>query len=131
MGLGYPGQQPPQHQQLWQQDKKDFISLVGRCLAGDSASISHLGLVDNQLVFSITKVLDFNSSIRSIHRLSIDKEVNWSIWILDLNIKDYLLSLDALLEVSHSLLESIVMGDIQRSGGFISNCLCSDHGSVI
>merc|ERR1719422_2090393 len=74
-------------------------------------SFRHLDFVKNKLVLSITKILYFNSSITGVNRFSIDEEVNRRTRILDLNIENDFFSFNALFEVSHSLLEGIVIFD--------------------
>merc|ERR1719305_884693 len=109
----------------------DLISLVRGSFASDSSSISHFDVVNDQLVLAVSQVLDLESWVIRVDLLSVHVEVSWSGWVLELNIENYLLPLDTLFEVSHPLLEAVVIGNLQWSSGLIPDGLGGDLGRVI
>ena len=88
---------------------QNLTALVAGGLGCYVAHVLHLDLVKDQLMFTVTQVLDLHSTIACIHWLSIDEEVDWCCGILHLDIEDDLFSFNTLLEVTHSLLEGIVV----------------------
>merc|ERR1719305_713990 len=109
----------------------DLISLVRGSFASDSSSISHFDVVNDQLVLAVSQVLDLESWVIRVDLLSVHVEVSWSGWVLELNIENDLLPLDTLFEVSHPLLEAVVIGNLQWSSGLITDGLGGDLGRVI
>jgi len=60
-------------------------------------------------MLAISQILDFKSRVTSIDLLSVHVEVHGRSGVLDFHIEDNLLSLYTLFEISHTLLETVVI----------------------
>lgn len=65
--------------------------------------------VENKLVFSVAQIEDLHAVAVRHDLLAVDEELDRSVGIPDLDIKDGLLALDALFEVLQTLCEGIVI----------------------
>ena len=68
-----------------------------------------MNLVDDELMFAISKIFLLNATIGKVDRFAVDEEVYGSRGVFHFNIEDDLFPLHALLEVTHALLEAIVI----------------------
>ena len=71
--------------------------------------VAHFGLVDDELVLSVSEVDDLDALAVGHDGLAVEEEVDRRLRILDLHIEDDLLPLDALLELAHPLHEAVVV----------------------
>jgi hypothetical protein len=94
-----------------------LVALVGRGLGTDGAHVTHLSLVNDQLVLAFTQVKDFYTGrIRQNLLAILHEKFNRRIFIFDLNIENDFLSFNALFELAHALDEAIVGFNVEGSG---------------
>ena len=77
--------------------------------------VAHLGLVDDELVLSVSAVDDFDALAVRDDGLPVEEEVDGRLRVLDLHVEDDLLPLDALLELAHPLHEAVVVWRCERA----------------
>lgn len=71
--------------------------------------VAHLGLVDDELVLSVSEVDDLDAVAVRHDGLAVEEEVDRRQRVFDLHVEDDLLPLDALLELAHPLHEGVVV----------------------
>ena len=71
--------------------------------------VTHLGLVDDELVLAVAAVDDLDALAVRDDGLAVEEEVDRGLRVLDLHVEDDLLPLYALLELAHPLHEAVVV----------------------
>ena len=94
-----------------------LVALVRRGLGTDGAHVTHLGLVNDELVLAFTQIEDFHTGRIGQDLFAIlHEKFNRRIFIFDLNIENDFLSFNTLFELAHALDEAIVGFNVEGGG---------------